>query len=107
MAQVIHSHWFYSAVLAAAWSSLLVVDWHWRLVWWRYPKAALLCMAALLPLFVIWDIAGIAGGVFFTNQHLVLGWHIVSPNFPLEELVFLGLLIDSSLVLYRLLEPKP
>jgi lycopene cyclase domain-containing protein len=57
----------------------------------------------LIPLifFLIWDLAGIAAGIFFrgTTQHLT--GILISEELPLEEIFFLILLSYSALLLLK------
>jgi lycopene cyclase domain-containing protein len=48
--------------------------------------------------FVIWDIAGIALGIFFRGNNTLLTGIQVFPEFPIEEILFLALLCYSTLI---------
>jgi len=48
--------------------------------------------------FLVWDIAGIMLGIFSTNPRYVFGLNFFTPNLPIEEVLFLTLLIYVSLI---------
>jgi lycopene cyclase domain-containing protein len=49
-------------------------------------------------LFIIWDFAGIASGIFFKGQSKYLSGIMIAKDFPLEELFFLAVLCYTTLV---------
>lgn len=68
------------------------------LVFWDYlgtvavfsnAKATFKILAIAVGVFLVWDILGIALDIFHTNTAFVSGLHIVSPDLPIEELLFL------------------
>ena len=80
-----------------------LLDWRFRIAFTVNKKAAL--AATLLPMifFLIWDITGIALGIFFRGDtsHLT-GW-LVAPEIPIEEIFFLFLLNYSALTLFSVI----
>lgn len=98
MRQLLSSHFGYIVVLLMSWFGLLALDWRRRLALWRYPKAAAITIGVGVVGFGLWDISGLALHIFSTNQRYVTGWHVVSPNVPIEEIIFLGLLSYVTLL---------
>lgn len=95
--------WMYSLILFLSLTGLAICDWHWRLVFWESSvaaRAAATTIGCMIVGFIVWDIAGILLGVFYTNTRYTLGWQIILPNLPIEELVFLGLLSYCILVVW-------
>ena len=61
-------------------------------------KAAAIAIAIPYLLFVIWDAAGIALGIFFKGQSGLLTGIMLAKDFPIEELFFLALLCYTTLI---------
>jgi lycopene cyclase domain-containing protein len=64
-------------------------------------KKFLLVILLSLGFFLIWDIAGIATGIFFRGNAAHLTGIVLSNELPLEEIFFLVLLSYSSLMLLQ------
>ena len=64
------------------------------------PKAAGLSIAIAVVLFLLWDLAGIALGIFFRGDAPHLSGLLLAPELPLEELFFLILLSYNALLVY-------
>jgi lycopene cyclase domain-containing protein len=45
--------------------------------------------------------------IFSTNPKYVVGIYLVSPNLPIEEILFLFLLCYSTLIIYKTVERLP
>ena len=75
-------------------------DWRFKLGFSTNKKAA--ALATLLPLifFLIWDVAGIALGIFFRGETSHLTGILVAPELPIEELFFLFLLNYTTLTIF-------
>lgn len=92
----------YLAGLLVSIGCLLLMDHRWRLFWWEDARAAALTMTAGLVFFLAWDLVGIASGIFFIGANdLLLGIEL-APELPLEEPVFLVLLVQSAMTCYGL-----
>ncbi len=63
-------------------------------------KAASIAIFVPLVFFIIWDVAGIATGIFFRGDTSHLTGILLAPEFPIEELFFLLLLNYSSLTIF-------
>jgi lycopene cyclase domain-containing protein len=88
----------YLATLLVSLAGLAALDRKHKLAFAKNPKAATIAIALPYILFVIWDAAGIALGVFFKGQSAFLTGIMVGPEFPIEELFFLALLCYSTLI---------
>lgn len=96
----------YLAGLFVSLCGLVTLDWRHRLAFWYDARrsAWTLCIAVII--FIIWDVLGIALGIFF---HGGSPWTLplrIAPEFPIEELFFLILLCYVTLLLYRGLERR-
>lgn len=80
---------------------LMLIDWRYKLALFYKPKQAILTLAISISLFIIWDVIGIALGIFFHGgSNLTLPVRI-APEFPIEEIFFLFLLTYVVLIAYR------
>lgn len=59
-----------------------------------------LAVAVGVAVFLVWDVVGIAAGVFFQGPGPFQSGVMLGPELPLEELFFLTLLCYSSLLAY-------
>ena len=77
-----------------------LLDWRFRTAFTINKKAA--AFAILIPtiFFIIWDVAGIAMGIFFRGDTSHLTGIVLAPEFPIEELFFLLLLNYTALTLF-------
>ena len=111
LSNLIHSHWAYLAIVLLSLGGLALLDWRLKLVafdqsadWRQSPrmKATLATLASLIGFFLVWDISGVALGIFRTNPRFTIGLNLVTPNLPIEEVFFLALLTYVTLVVYQL-----
>lgn len=91
-------NFLYLAVLLLSLAGLVAIDKKHKLAFAKNPKAATIAIAVPYLIFVIWDAAGIALGIFFKGQSSFLSGFMVGPEFPVEELFFLALLCYSTLI---------
>ena len=77
-----------------------LLDWRFRTAFTVNKKAA--AFAILIPtiFFILWDVAGIAMGIFFRGDTSHLTGIVLAPEFPIEELFFLLLLNYTALTLF-------
>lgn len=93
--------WTYLAGLLFSISGLAILDWRYRLAFWYDARRTGLTLGCAVGLFIVWDIIGIAVGIFLHgNSPLTLPYRLF-PEFPVEELFFLMLLCYVTLILYR------
>ena len=82
----------YAAALLVSLSGMAVLDRRYRLFVGAAPRRAAVVLVAGVAFFLLWDLAGIALGVFFrgTTPYMT-GW-LIAPELPVEEVLFLVLL---------------
>lgn len=91
----------YLAFLLVGICGMAVIDWRYKLAYWHDRKRTLQTLAIAVAIFVVWDLLGIALGIFFHGgSQLTLPLRLL-PEFPVEELFFLTLLCYSALVVYQ------
>ena len=91
----------YLLILVLSLSGLGLADWRYKLVVFDNSKAALASIALLTGFFLCWDVVGLWLEIFSTNQAYVSGLYIVTPNLPIEEILFLVLLNYVTLICYQ------
>jgi len=90
----------YLAILLATLACMLLLDWRFRLFFWRDAVSASLVTVVGLIFFLLWDVAGIAGGIFFRGEAVVATGIVLAPELPIEEPVFLLFLVICTMVVY-------
>ena len=78
-----------------------IIDWRYRLAFFYDKGRTIFTVGIMFLIFLLWDIAGIALGIFFTGDSPYVTGILLAPELPLEELFFLVLLSYMPLVLYR------
>lgn len=101
----------YLAALLTSAGCILLVDWRQQLFIFREPLRAVIILAIGALFFLLWDVAGIALGIFFQGSGPYMTGIMLGPELPLEELVFLLFLCHVTMVLVlgaqRLLKRRP
>ena len=95
----------YLAGLLVSLVGMTVLDARFRLFFWRAPWRAAAVMAVGVAFFMVWDVAGVALGIFFIGQQSVLTGILLAPDVPLEELFFLLLLCYTTMDLVGFVRP--
>ncbi|AKT50329.1 lycopene cyclase domain-containing protein [Arsenicicoccus sp. oral taxon 190] len=90
----------YLAALLLSLGGVAAIDRRWRLFVWDRPRAALVVLAVGLGYFVVWDLVGIALGLFHRGETPWMTGLQVAPELPVEELFFLVLLSWSTMCLW-------
>ncbi|WP_449282991.1 lycopene cyclase domain-containing protein [Leucobacter sp.] len=90
----------YPASLLAGIGCMLLLDWRFRLFFWRDAAAAALVTLAGTAFLLLWDAAGIASGIFLHGPGAIASGVLLAPEMPLEEPVFLVFLVLCTMVLY-------
>lgn len=90
----------YLFLLIAGIACMLLIDRRFRLFFWHDPATASLVTALGTALFLVWDIAGIAAGVFLRGDGAIASGIILAPELPLEEPVFLIFLVLCTMVVF-------
>ena len=78
-----------------------IIDWRYRLAFWRDKKRTLSVVGIAMGIFIVWDALGIALGIFSHGNSAYALPFVIAPEFPLEELVFLFLLNYCTLIIYQ------
>lgn len=90
----------YLAALLVTLGCMLLLDWRFRLFFWRDAIAATAVTLVGLAFFLVWDVAGIAGGIFFRGEGVIATGILLAPELPIEEPVFLVFLVVCTMVVY-------
>jgi lycopene cyclase domain-containing protein len=88
----------YLAALLFSLAGLALLDFRFKLAFAKNAKAAAVAIAIPYLIFVIWDVSGIALGIFFKGESKYLSGVMLAHEFPLEEAFFLGLLCYTTLI---------
>lgn len=91
---------FYLLALLVALSGMVVLDRRFRLFFWRDSRRATIVLAAGVVFFLVWDLAGVGGGIFFRGETGFMTGVQVAPEVPVEEVFFLTLLCYLTMNLY-------
>lgn len=95
------THWYYALALTGSIAGMLTLDWRYKLVFWHDWRRAALTVLSAMVFFVLWDVAGIALGIFYGGDSPYTPALMLWRDFPPEELLFLFLLCHLTLVMYR------
>lgn len=87
----------YLAGLVVSLVGMTVLDARFRLFFWQAPWRATAVMAIGMVFFLVWDLAGVAAGIFFIGPQRVLTGLVVAPEVPVEEVFFLLLLCYTTM----------
>lgn len=90
----------YLALLLLTLGCMLLLDRRFRLFFWRDAVSASVVTVVGLAFFLVWDVAGIAGGIFFRGEAAVATGIVLAPELPIEEPVFLLFLVVCTMVVY-------
>ena len=90
----------YLALLILSILGLGAIDHRHKLALFVNPKATSLSVGIAVGVFLLWDIAGIALGIFFRGDAPHLSGLLLAPELPVEELFFLILLSYNTLLAY-------
>lgn len=90
----------YLIALLLSLGCMLLLDWRFRLFFWRDAMSALVVTAVGLAFFLVWDIAGITNGIFLRGDAAIATGIVLAPELPLEEPVFLLFLVVCTMVIY-------
>jgi len=82
----------YLVALAVSLTGMVVLDRRFSLFFWNDARRAGIVLAAGVVFFLVWDLVGIASGIFFRGETSFMTGLQLAPELPLEELFFLALL---------------
>ena len=90
----------YLGALAVALMGMVLLDRRFGLFFWRDWRRAAVVLPVGVIFFLVWDVAGIALGIFFRGQTDFMTGLLVGPELPLEEVFFLTLLSYNTMNAY-------
>ncbi len=90
---------YLAAILGSA-AGIAILDWRWRLVFARGPVRAAASILIGTAFFILWDLVGIATGVFVKGDSPLLVGVDLAPHLPVEEPCFLAFLCYLALVVH-------
>ena len=91
----------YLACILVSIAGLGVLDYRYKLAFWHDRMRTTYTLLTAVIIFLVWDIAGIALGIFKHGNSPFNLPFTIAPEFPVEELFFLTLLCYSALILYK------
>lgn len=90
----------YLVALLTTIGCMVLLDRRFSLFFWRDARRAGIVLGLGVLFFVLWDVAGIALGIFLRGQNEISTGVVLGPEFPLEELFFLVFLCYLTMVLF-------
>ena len=90
----------YLLLLLGGIGCMLLLDRRFALFFWSDPAIASLVTAVGTALFLVWDVAGIAAGVFLRGEAPIASGIVLAPELPVEEPVFLIFLVLCTMVVF-------
>lgn len=91
----------YTLFLLVSLGGLAICDWRWKLAFFYNAGGATKVIFLGVIFFIIWDLAGIALGIFYLGQSRFTSGLEPLPGFHIEEILFLFLLCYTALIIYR------
>ncbi|HRN30156.1 MAG TPA: lycopene cyclase domain-containing protein [Terrimesophilobacter sp.] len=90
----------YLASLLVASGCMLLLDWRYRLYFWRAPLAAGVVTIVGVVFLLVWDAFGILLGIFLRGDSPIATGLVLAPELPIEEPVFLVFLVLCTMVVF-------
>ncbi len=90
----------YLIALLVSLGCMLLIDRRFRLFFWHDAFAATIVTVTGTLFFLLWDIAGIASGIFLRGDSGFASGIVLAPQLPLEEPVFLIFLVVCTMIVY-------
>lgn len=91
----------YLSALLLALGGLATLDRRHRLAFWSDARRAAVCVGVGVVFFLLWDVAGLALGIFARGESPHMTGVLLAPELPLEEVFFLALLSYNALLAWR------
>ena len=95
----------YLLALLTALTGMVVLDRRFHLFFWRDARRAAIVLVAGLVFFLVWDLAGVGGGIFFRGETSFMTGLQIAPEVPVEEVFFLTLLCYLTMNVYGWFTP--
>jgi lycopene cyclase domain-containing protein len=100
----------YLGALLLSSACMLLLDWRYRLFYWRDGWAAAVVTIVGVGALLLVDVAGIGLGIFRKGDGEAATGLLLAPHFPIEEPIFLWFMVLCTMVLYtgslRILESR-
>lgn len=93
--------YFYLAAIILSFACILIIDFRYKLAFFKSSKATILTVGAATGLFLAWDVMGIGLGIFFEGNSRFTTGLMLANHLPIEELFFLFFFNYLTLMLYR------
>lgn len=90
----------YLAALTVSLMGMGLIDFKHKLALFSKPLRTGITIAVAVTVFLIWDLVGIAQGIFFRGAGLYLTGITIAEELPIEEVFFLTLLSYTILIAY-------
>lgn len=90
----------YLAGLLVSLGCMALLDWRFRLFFWRNTRRATIVLVAGIVFFLAWDLAGIGLDIFYRGETEIMTGVLLAPELPLEEVFFLALLCYLTMNVY-------
>ena len=90
----------YLLALLIALTGMVVLDRRFGLFFWRDARRAAIVLVAGILFFLVWDLAGVGGGIFFRGETAFMTGLQVATEVPVEEVFFLTLLCYLTMNVY-------
>lgn len=90
----------YLAALAISITGMVLLDRRFGLFFWRDWRRASVVLPLGVAFFLVWDVFGIALGIFFRGQTEFMTGLLIGPELPIEEVFFLTLLSYNTMNAY-------
>ena len=90
----------YLLALVVSLLGLVGLDRKHKLVFFRDWLSGAVSISVGVAFFLIWDLFGIANGIFFRGETVGLTGLLLAPELPIEEVLFLTLLCYSTLEVF-------
>ncbi|GII98495.1 lycopene cyclase domain-containing protein [Sediminihabitans luteus] len=91
----------YLTALAVSLGGLALIDRRLRLAFWHAPRRSAVVLLVAVVVFLAWDVAGLALGIFARGDSPHQTGLLLAPELPVEEAVFLTLLSYTTLLAWR------
>ncbi len=89
----------YLLILLGAIGCMMLLDRRFRLFFWRDVGRAALVGVVGLVFFVVWDLLGIAFGIFSRGEAPISTGILIAPELPIDEVFFLAFLCYLTMIL--------
>jgi len=96
----------YLGALLVSLAGLGVLDRRFRLAFWADWRRSAACVLVGVVVFLAWDVAGLALGIFARGASPHMTGLLLAPELPVEEAFFLALLCYNALLVWRALDGR-